>query len=169
MRIFLSILLFVLSVESASAVGIKFRINNRSGTLDDDYVAEPLSKLSKKYENALKVSNEILVKIKAKNYSSIYDVYFDEKLKTMLSKERFETQMLNLEGEYGDLVRFKKMQWGFFTTEENGETFLCSKKIVEHQRTMLKYLFVFRNDGDFYKIVGIQIRERKGVQPPGVF
>ncbi len=42
-----------------NACEVTIDANNRSGTIEDDYVAEPLSDMSRKYEHALKISNTL--------------------------------------------------------------------------------------------------------------
>jgi len=85
-------------------------ISNRSGSIDDDYIAEPLSEISVKYENALKISNAVIEKLKVREYDSIYDNDFDRQLKNMISKEQFRSLMKQVEAMFGSVKRYKKMQ-----------------------------------------------------------
>lgn len=151
------------------ACDAKINISNRSGSLDDDYVAEPLSGRSKKYENALNVSNDVIDKIISRNFDSIYSDIFDAQLKSDLDKKKFTSSIAKLESVFGNIKEYKKLQWGFFSGEEDGRKFLYSKKIVEYEKGMVKYLFVFNDDGKYRRIVGLHVEERKGVTPPGVF
>jgi hypothetical protein len=161
--VLLSILFFLFSCDA------RMHISEQSGSADDDYVEEPLSNRSKKYENALNVSNDVLDKIISQDYDSIYDDIFDPQLKTELDKQEFLTLMTGIIEAFGNVKTYKKSQWGFFTGEENGQQLLYSKKIVECENSMVKFLFVFNNDGKYQKIVGLHAREREGVTPPGVF
>ena len=70
--------LVMIAITVLSACEPNLSISNRSGTLDEDNVEEPLSGLSKKYENALNVSNAIIDKIILNDHGSIYDELFDE-------------------------------------------------------------------------------------------
>jgi hypothetical protein len=59
-----------------SGCGWHVNLNERSGSLEDDYVGEPLTDRTKRYEKALEVSNAIVERMKVDDYGSIYDDYF---------------------------------------------------------------------------------------------
>ena len=144
-------------------------ISNRSGSLSDDYVAEPLSERSKKYENALNVSNEIIKKVIEKDFTAIYEMHFDAELKSQMTKEQFIQAMNQLINSFGSATKYKELQWGFFSRNSEGRNLIFSKKIVEHEKSMVKYLFAFKEDGKYMNIVGFNAHERTGVTPPGVY
>ena len=134
-----------------------------------DYVEEPLGKLSERFENALNVSNTLIEKMKADDIDSIYKDLFSEDLRRKVSLEDFRGLINKIMTAKGKVVRYRKMQWGFTSTIEEGVNFIGSTKIVEHQKGMIKYLFVFHNDGKYDRIEGFHFNERKGVSPPGTF
>jgi hypothetical protein len=51
-------------------------ISSRSGTIDDDYVEEPLSGGVEKYATALVTSNNILNLISKSKYPDLYRIFF---------------------------------------------------------------------------------------------
>jgi hypothetical protein len=59
------------------------------------------------------------------------------------------------------------MQWSFAPRAERGQPILDSSKIVEYERGMVRFMFVFRDDGKYEKIAGLHTRERHGVAEPG--
>lgn len=58
------------------------------------------------------------------------------------------------------------MQWGFVPAEENGMDLLFSYKIIEHEKGTLNYAFVFEDDGEYKKLVGVIIKPRNGPRKP---
>lgn len=152
-----------------SACEVTLSADIRSGTLKDDYIAEPLNSKSQKYENALVISNMFVDHMKAGNVDSIYSKLFSEELRGLISKKNLEDILAQIANEKGEVTNYKKMQWGFITTNENGRDFVASVKIVEHERGVMKYLIVFNDDGKFEEIVGLRFKERAGVSPPGQF
>jgi len=167
-RFVYSIILFF-SIATLSACEVELGVNNRSGTLEDDYIAESLSDMSRKHEDALRISNKFIERMKAGELDSIYEQLFAESLKKLISQEDFKNLINQIHQAKGKILKYKKMQWGFISGQENGETFLASTKIVEHQKGMMKYLFVFQNDGKYSEIIGFRYKERDGVSPPGQF
>jgi hypothetical protein len=162
-----SVIICIAIAVTACEFGVS--ANSRSGTFDDDYVAEPLSSISKKYENALVVSNSIVDYMKEGDTSSIYSDLFSDELKNLITREEFEKLFGQIIAAKGRIIKFKDMQWGFISGKEDGREFLGSVKIVEHEQGMMKYLFVFNDDGKFSKITGLQFKERDKVSPPGQF
>ncbi len=168
MKIFQVVALLVISVFLC-ACEVKFEANNRSGTVEDDYVAEPLSDMSRKYEHALQISNTFIGRLKSGELDSIYEKLFSSELRGLVSREDFQKMADQIYTAKGKIVRFKKMQWGFISGTENGRNFIGSVKIVEHENGMMKYLVVFDDDNKFDKIVGFRFKERDGVSIPGQF
>lgn len=151
------------------ACDINFNTDSRSGTIEKDYVAEPLSSTSSKYENALLVSNLFIDHLKDGRVDSIYTNLFSAELRKIVPKKEFQQLLNQLTAAKGSVTRYKKMQWGFISGEENGRSFIGSVKLVEHENGMMKYLIVFDDDGKFEEIAGFRFKERDGVSPPGQF
>jgi len=143
--------------------------SNRSGTLEDDYVAEPLSATSQKYKKALETSNNIINLFKNGEYQGAYNKYFSDHLKSQVSTDAFQNNLNKLRSSVGVLNNYKPMQWGFFSGKDQGMNLLYSVKIAEHEKNMMKYLFVFNHEGDFNEIVGFHVKVREGVTPPGTY
>ncbi len=166
---FVYTIILLSSIATLGACEVNFGVNNRSGTLEDDYVAEPLSDMSRKHENALRISNKFIERMKAGELDSIYEHLFAESLRKLITQQDFKKLINQIHQEKGKVVKYKKMQWGFISGQEAGENFLASTKIVEHRKDMMKYLIVFRDDGKFSEIIGFRYKERDGVSPPGQF
>lgn len=143
--------------------------NIRSGSLDDDYVEEPLGMLASRFENALTVSNALVDHLDANDLDAIYRNIMSDELRRSVTPQQFRNLIDRIKSAKGEVVRYKKMQWGFFNFVEEGRNLVGSTKIVEHENGMMKYLLVFENDGKFEKIVGFHFKERTGVSPPGQF
>ena len=152
-----------------NACEVKFDANIRSGTIDDDYVAEPLSDMSRKYEHALQTSNAFINRMKSGDQDSIYENLFSSDLRNIVSQQDFQKVIRQIHNEKGKIVRYKEMQWGFISGKEEGRNFIGSVKIVEHEKGMMKYLIVFDDDNKFDEIVGFRFKERDGVSIPGQF
>jgi hypothetical protein len=152
-----------------SACDFSPQTNIRSGSLDDDYVEEPLGDFAKRFENALAVSNTFIDLYKSNDFEAIYQDIFSDELRRKVSLDQVRELLGKVKSAKGEIIRFKKMQWGFFNYFEEGRNLIASTKIVEHENGLMKYLFVFDNDGKFEKIVGFRFKERAGVSPPGQF
>ena len=152
---------------SSSGCDSEVVIANRSGTVNDDYVEEPISERSRKYENALLVSNAVLDKVRGAEYQTIYRELFDPRLKSILDEPKFSGMMKQIETHFGPIKRYKPMQWGFVPRKEGGENLVYSVKIVEHEKGMMRYLFVFADDGKYQKLLGFHAKPRTGVTAPG--
>lgn len=132
----------------------------RSGTIHDDNVEEPLSKPAKKYEPALRTSNDLVAKLIAREYHSIYESDVEPSLKAQISEANLVAMIAQIESQLGPMKRYKPMQWGFSFGEERGVKFVVSTKIVQHEKGELNYNFVFAADGPYRKLVGIHTRAR---------
>lgn len=150
------------------ACEVNFDANNRSGTLEDDYVEEPLSNMSQKYGYALQTSNALIERMKSNDLDFIYEKLFSDELRALISREEFQKMINKIHNAKGNIVRFKKMQWGFIPGTANGRSLIRSVKIVEHENGMVKYLVVF-DENKLDKIVGMHFKERDGVSAPGQF
>ncbi len=160
-KIFLVILVMIITGCDASLV-----TGNRSGSVDDDYIEEPIGQFSLQYENALATSNEIVDLLIQKNYKKIHTEYVHQEAKDILSEDVLADLQAKLSSKVGEIKKYKKMQWGFLPATEKGKKLLVSFKIVEHDKLMFNYAFVFEDDGKYKRIVGLQINERKGPRFP---
>ena len=162
----LSVIIIILFTSSCE---VSTNVSNRSGTLDDDYVEEPLSARSIKFAPALEISNDFINSIQSGNYDYIYSELISDGFKEELSKEEFMEMLNTIINLAGQIKMYKQQQWGFFTIKEDGNEYIGSVKIVEHENGILKYLFVFENDGVFKTLVGFNVKDRTEVTPPGIY
>lgn len=169
MKKIIKLVVFVTALLLLGGCDSDIGLSARSGSMDDDYVAEPLGVLAKKYEHALTVSNRFIDYVIAADYDPLYNEIFDADLRKLISKEKFEESMSRIEDLMGKIKGYKSQQWGFFSRTDNGVDYLYSIKIVEYEKGMMKFLIVFRNDGKYQTVLGFQAKERKGTTPPGVF
>ena len=166
MKYIFNILLLLSTLLTLSGCDTGLNAGNRSGNIDDDYVEEPLSNFSSKYENALLTSNQVLEMLKNKEYENIHNKYVHKSMKNTLTANAFESMQNQVSDMVGAIKTFKPMQWGFLTAEEAGKDILFSFKVIEHDKTTLNYAFVFENDKQYKKIIGFQINERNGPRFP---
>ena len=139
----------------------------RSGNLDNDYIEQPLSKNVNKYKQALNTSNEIIDLIQVRDYGQVYDRYLDASAKQRIDKTVFMKVMSDNEENWGAVVKYKPMQWGFYPRTEDGDDLLHSVKIVEQSKDMMKYIFTFKDDDQYQKVIGFMYRIKDGVALPG--
>jgi len=135
----------------------------RSGSLKDANVEEPLTAMSKKYEPALTLSNQLMDKIAAHAYHDIYQNHCDPLLQSMVDEAKFVSLLTALEKQAGPIVRYKRMQWAFDRGANQDIKTVTSTKIVQHEKELVNYQFVFRDDGRYAKLVGFhyQIQKRQ--------
>jgi len=148
---------------------LSFGTSVRSGTTEDDYVEEPLSDGVKKFEQALITSNAVLELISKSKHQEIFANYFSDDSKSNFARSDLTTLLNQLDQGAGKLVDFKKLQWGFFNGKEKGIDYLYSVKIAEHEKTMIRYLFVFEKDKPYTHLAGLFMKVREGTLPPGNF
>jgi len=163
--------IFILLLVSTWLFACDFNANTniRSGTLEDDYVEEPLSSLAQRFENALYTSNSLVDHLDSNKIDAIYRNIFSDELRANISLKDFKELVGKIKSVKGEVVSYKKMQWGFTNIIEERRNLIGSTKIVEHEKGMMKYLLVFNNDGNFDRIVGFHFKEREGASPPGQF
>ena len=133
----------------------------RSGTIKDANVEEPLTAMAKKYEPALTLSNQLVDKIAAHAYRDVYQNHCDPLLQSMVDEAGFVSILTALEKQAGPIVRYKRMQWAFGQGIDQGIKTLTSTKIVQHEKELVNYVFVFRHDGRYTKLIGFQYRIQK--------
>ena len=141
---------------------------HRSGPISDDYVEEPLSDKATRYAHALEVSNAILQKLQTHDSHAVYVERVDSLMKSDVPEATFAGWIKTIDERFGALKSFKPMQWGFKVWSENGRDLVISTKLVEHERGMVRYHFLFADDGKYETLIGFYMYERVGVAPPGV-
>jgi len=148
---------------------VRFATGHRSGTVNDDYVGEPLTDDVKKYEGALDVCNEFVRRLKKGEYEAIHAQLCAPSLQKSAGTKGIERIDQDAVSRLGAMKSYKPLQWGFATKVEAGRKFLCSVKIVEYERGKIRFNFVFDDDGKYDKLIGIHTREWEGPQAPGQF
>ncbi len=149
-----------------------FQNSMRSGTISHDFVEEPLTKKAKKFEQALKTSNQFLDLWAKKDFQTIHDTLIDPNLRNEKKEEILTVAKLadihkNVEETFGPMVGYKEMQWAFEPKKKKRQYFLFSIKIVQHEKAQLNYLFQYLLDGDFKKLIGVYVRPKPTLRAPG--
>ncbi|MEE4245526.1 MAG: hypothetical protein V2I33_08950 [Kangiellaceae bacterium] len=163
------ILLIITSIIFISSCDSNESLDRRSGTAEDDYIAEPLIDAVKQFSPALNASNAFLTAFKARNYDDIYDNLISDELKIQMSKQILITRLSSITTNIGEIKEYKDLQWSFINFEQDGKSLLGSVKIVEHNDILAKYIFVFDKSQGFDKIVAFSFKVKVGVAPAGVF
>jgi hypothetical protein len=143
------------------ACSVNVQTGNHSGTVTDDYVEEPISAASKKYEEALRTSNAIVAALEARDFQSAYD-RFDTPVHDQMDEGKFAEMMQAIEKRVGLLEAYKPLQWNFVTRKEVAGRLLYSTKIVEYEKGMMSWAFVFKESGPYDKPVGFHFEQRPG-------
>ena len=131
---------------------------NNSSQGDNDYFEEPISERSEKYSPALETSNSFIEYLSRGQLVSARGL-LDPRLQAIISEEQFlaiHEQVLN---EYGPLIEYKPMQWGFGTHTKRPNV-LASVKIAIHQNGETFYVITFEDDGIYDKIIGFKVRAK---------
>ena len=149
-----------------TACDVNTNTAHRSGTINDDYVEEPLSGNSIKYAEILETSNHVIELVKAKKYKEIYSSYLDESLKETITEAFVIKSYEDAANAMGEIVEYKEKQWGFRPNLENNTNYIVSYKIVFHEKGRLDYSFAFIENGDHSKITGFAIKPRNKVRLP---
>lgn len=145
----------------------KLPMDHRSGPAADDNVEEPLAEDVKPYENALRVANSVLELVKAGDTKSVYEQYLDPRQQQKATAEQFAGFLKAPTKQYGPMLQFKPMQWGFAHRKGDGMKLLYVTKIVEHANGLLAYHFQFEDDGKYAKLTGVTMLPHKVAGPPG--
>ena len=161
------IALLALLLTTISGCDVSINSAVRSGDLKNDYIEEPLSTFSKKYKNALNVSNLAMKSIQEKDYAYLYKTIFSEELRSQISLAKLEKGIEESFINFGEIKEYKKMQWHFIPRDEEYGSVLYSVKIVKHEKTDVSYVFAFNNDGEFNNIIAIHSQEKNNVSLPG--
>jgi hypothetical protein len=153
----------------ASSIGcnVHFDVSHRSGSVDDDYVGEPLTDDVRKYEHALEVSNDFLRRFRKDEYEAIDAELCSREFHELCGAEGLADIGAKAKEHYGTMLRYKPQQWGFASSTRDGRRLLCSTKIIECERTKVRCNFVFADDGKYEKLLGVHFSEWKGALAPG--
>lgn len=136
----------------------------RSGTIENDDVAEALSKDSKKYTLFLDTSNAIVKSLQKKAWGDIYKKNFHPEFTKLISPEKFTELNEKIIGDFGSIESYKSMQWYFAFIEEGGKDILISVKIVHHRAAVVYYKFTFYPDnprgiiGFYYSVKHLRVK-----------
>jgi len=136
----------------------------RSGTIENDDIAEPLSKDSKKFKPLLDTSNMIVKSLKKKAYGDIYEKNFHPELAKLISSKKFIELNEKIVFDLGPVETYKPMQWYFVRIEEGGKDILISVKIVHHRAAVVYYKFTFYPDnprgiiGFYYSVKHLRVK-----------
>ena len=79
----ISVILFSIFL-SGCGVDINANVSVRSGGVENDYVEEPLTSYSQKYERALAVSNQAVENLINHDYVSLFEQGFSQELKNSI-------------------------------------------------------------------------------------
>lgn len=151
----LPLFLFVTACEINSSLDMY----SVSGTLNDNYVAEPFTEFEKKYSNALTTSNKAVDMVKSADYKALYHNLFDEVLKNKVTVDEFIKLNTDISNAIGPVTEYKNMQWAFFPGHADSMKILRTVKIVKYGSKILAYTFVFKNDRIYKKIIGFHVKQ----------
>jgi len=131
---------------------------NNSSQGDNDYFEEPISDRSRKYLPALDISNAF-VEYFAQGQLAEARELFDPRLQAIISKEQLQSAHARVLENFGPLLEYKPMQWGF-GTHSSKPNVLVSVKIAIHQSSETFYVVTFEDDGIYDKIIAFNIYAR---------
>ena len=161
-----TICILAVCLSFISACNFSVYSGERSGTVSDDFIEEPIKERSLKYKRALTISNSVIEKIREGKYNDIESLYIRDDMKKALAADVIKLLIDGAIDAMGPIKGYKKMQWGFVPAEENGVDLLFSFKIVQHENGALNYAFVFQDDKKYQKLVGLVIKPRTGTRAP---
>ena len=156
------ILLFLLFI-SILGCDVSFKRAHRSGTLMNDYIEEPVPE---KYEKYLESTNFFMDAYATKQFDFVVENYLDPEFRPELRKEDLESLSGYIDKHAGLYRSYLKGQWGFVPENREGVKMLHSVKIVEHERATMHYIITFSQNSKNHKVIGLTIKERKGVRAP---
>jgi len=145
---------------------IKFDQASRSGTVDDDYIGHSIDPDYKKYESALVTSNAVIECLITKDFQTLHDRYVDPRFYSTMSVEALSSVFSQNEKKYGPIKNYLKGQWGFVPKKVKNQKALYSVKVVEHEKQLIDYFFVFDGDGNYDRILGFYIKRKDGARVP---
>ena len=167
MRTAIIFLLFTLMLTGCSG---EVTYSEKSGTESDDYIEEPLTETASIYSEALETSNHFLDLVIAGESGLAHKLYINDGLKSVLEADDIKRLFYPDNPDFtGNIKSYKRYQWSFFIEQRSSGDRLHSVKIVEHDKRMKKYDFVFEVNKGFKSIVGFYGSLKKDVSPPGEF
>ena len=130
----------------------EYRISNNSSQGDNDYFEEPISDRSEKYSQALNVSNQFVERFVNGELEAVHEL-MDPRLREKAPIETLQEMRETVVSNFGRMVEFKPMQWGF-ATHSSFENVVISVKIVIHEKSEAFYVLKFEDDGRYSRIIG---------------
>lgn len=155
----------LLAALMACQPSVATTFSNRSGTVSDDDVEEPISERSKSFAPALETSNAILEKLREGDRQVIYRDLLSPEFKAITTEEQWTAFCSAMDRDCGKLVRFKPMQWNFQRGPLQGKTCVLSTKIVEFEKRTIEIVFTFVDDGAYAKPWSLSTRARTKPAP----
>lgn len=156
-------ILLALSVLLISGCSNPFlNVGGASGSLDDNYVEEPLESPFDKYASILDASNMAMIFLKEEKPESLYRELFSDHLSSKLTAEDFSANIDGFIRQAGEISEFKNLQWAFFPKEDDGKHILRSIKIGKHENAYVAYVFVFSEEDEYKKIFQFQVIPLEG-------
>jgi len=146
----------ILALISGCDVGVYGTHNSSQG--DNDYFEEPISGSSKKYAPALETSNRFIESFAGGQLETALEI-LDPRLQEAISVEGFEEMHQKILDDFGPMVEFKPMQWGFSRNSQL-ENIVVSVKIVIHDKGQTFYILNFADDDSYQRIIGFKIVPR---------
>jgi hypothetical protein len=156
----LACLLLTVTALSACRPAVGLTVTNRSGTVTDDYVEEPLSERSKALAPALETSNAIVDALREGDRHAMYTDMFSPEFQAVVPEAKWNDMCWVIDHGYGKIVRYKPMQWGFVSRRFEGRPFVDSIKIVECEKATIEVIATFIDDGVYAKPCAFTFRPR---------
>lgn len=136
---------------------INQEITYSSGTVNNPYIEEPLTKNVEKYQNALAISNKIAERLIEGDIEAVYLRYFSEKLRKSIAPPEFE-YLVNASTSYsGGMLSYKPMQWRFTLTKVEGQDTLISTKFLQYEKNKVSLTLYFLADSNYREIEGLAL------------
>jgi hypothetical protein len=157
-RIISLLIIALFSVGAIAGCEANVYGTNNSSLGDNDYFEEPISERSKKYTGVLETSNKFIESFANGQLDDAYEL-LDPRLQDVVSVQKFEQMHETIRTDFGPLVEYKPMQWGFSTNSKLKNT-VVSIKIVIHERSETFYILNFEDNGKYQRIIGFNITPR---------
>ena len=127
---------------------------------DNQYFEEPLSDDAQKYSQALETSNAFVESF-ARGRLEEAKGLLNSNLQAGISEEEFRLLHEQLLENFGPMLEYKPMQWGFATRSETPNV-IASVKIIVHENAETFYVLTFEDDGIYEQILGFRVIEKSG-------
>lgn len=148
----------LISLALVSACEPSAQMTNNSSQDGNDYFAEPLSAHSEQYSAALKTSNNFIEALSQNQLDEAYGL-LDPRLQAAFLEKDFRASYESVIQEFGAIVEYKPMQWGF-ATNPRLENVVISVKIVVHENAEAFYILNFEDDGHYQRIIAFKVHRR---------